>query len=71
MAVIEKKAHEVEYSDNIYWFGNLYTVLTVLPDYEDSTVLFRVGFPRKIEGNNPILREITAHLQKPIKVLRG
>jgi hypothetical protein len=66
----DKKAHEIKYSDNIYWYGNLYTVLDVAPDYEDETVTFKVGYPRKMEGDSPILETITCHLQHIITVLR-
>lgn len=64
-----KEAYEIEVGDNIYWFGILYMVTAVVPDYEDGTILFKVGYPRRQEDNNPILTSITTQLSKPIEVM--
>lgn len=62
-------AYEIGIGDNIYWFGILYMVTDIVHDYEDGTVLFKVGYPRRIEDNNPILTSITTQLSKLIDVM--
>jgi len=64
-----KDAYEIEVGDNIYWFGILYMVTAIVHDYEDGTVLFKTGYPRRQEDNNPILTSITTQLSKPIQVM--
>lgn len=68
---IEKIAHEIEYADNIIWYDIAYTVLSVETDFEDGTVKWKVGWPRKLKSDaGPILPDITTHLQRPITVIK-